>query len=306
MLGDLLRSQMLLDGDRIIGAAFDGGIVRDDHAIDAGDRADAGDDSGGRRRVAVHAVRRERREFEERRRRVDQPVDAIARRELAALAMAFHDGRAAAGVGAGECDAQVLDERRHCRRIACKTAGAVVDATLQYTHSRGDLYARDGRNRFPRGRRHRLLSSTARKGSPDLDDIYTNGMDEARPYFICGIGELHAAPLAAARRVVSILDPAAPVPPELAGLRAELLTLRFDDVIEPTGTYRPPAVADIERLLAFDRDPRAHGSLVIHCTAGISRSTAAFAIVLAQRRPGHRGRDFRRAARRAARRGPIR
>jgi predicted protein tyrosine phosphatase len=111
-------------------------------------------------------------------------------------------------------------------------------------------------------------------------------MDRARPYFICGIGELHAAPLAAARRVVSILDPEAPVPPELSGLNADLLTLRFDDVIERSGTYRPPEREDIERLLVFDRDHRDHDALVIHCTAGISRSTAAFAILMAQRRPG--------------------
>lgn len=111
-------------------------------------------------------------------------------------------------------------------------------------------------------------------------------MNQARPYFICGIGELHAAPLTAARRVVSILDPAAPQPPELAGLSADLLTLRFDDVIESGGTYRAPAPKDIQRLLAFDRKHRAQDSLVIHCTAGISRSTAAFVILLAQRRPG--------------------
>ena len=37
--------------------------------------------------------------------------------------------------------------------------------------------------------------------------------------------------------------------------------------------------------MAFDRDHDALDTLVIHCTAGISRSTAAFAILLAQRRP---------------------
>jgi predicted protein tyrosine phosphatase len=104
-------------------------------------------------------------------------------------------------------------------------------------------------------------------------------------HHICGIDELYAAPLAAARRVISILEPAAPLPPELRKVRADLLTLRFDDVIAPGGAYRPPARADIERLLAFDRDHDALDTLVIHCTAGISRSTAAFAILLAQRRP---------------------
>lgn len=111
-------------------------------------------------------------------------------------------------------------------------------------------------------------------------------MDEPRPHFVCGIEELHAAPLAAARRVISILDPAAPTPPQLVNLRASLLTLRFDDVIVTGGKYRAPARGDIERLLAFDREHQPGDALVIHCTAGISRSTAAFAILLAQRRPG--------------------
>lgn len=110
-------------------------------------------------------------------------------------------------------------------------------------------------------------------------------MDQARPHHICGIGELHAAPLATARRVVSILEPRAPLPPELADITGELLTLRFDDVIVEGGNYQPPTHDDIERLLAFDRNHRATDSLVIHCTAGISRSTAALAILLAQRRP---------------------
>ena len=104
-------------------------------------------------------------------------------------------------------------------------------------------------------------------------------------HHICGIGELGLAPLAAARRVVSILDPAAEEPPELRNLSAKLLVLRFDDVIIEDGPLRAPVRADIEALLAFDRGHQRGDSLVIHCTAGISRSTAALAILLAQREP---------------------
>ncbi len=104
-------------------------------------------------------------------------------------------------------------------------------------------------------------------------------------HHICGIGELSAAPLRAARRIVSILDPAASEPPELRDLPAELLILRFDDVITGDGPLRAPERVDIERLLAFDRGHQPDDSLVIHCTAGISRSTAALAILLAQRKP---------------------
>jgi predicted protein tyrosine phosphatase len=110
-------------------------------------------------------------------------------------------------------------------------------------------------------------------------------MDEPR-HHICGLDELRAAPLSTARRVVSILDPAAPEPPELRDFAGERLTLRFDDVIVPGPNLRPPDSTDIERLLAFDRAQRADELLLVHCTAGISRSTAALAILLAQREPG--------------------
>ena len=36
---DLLRSKLLLDGDRVEGAAFDGRVVGDHHALPAVDRA---------------------------------------------------------------------------------------------------------------------------------------------------------------------------------------------------------------------------------------------------------------------------
>jgi predicted protein tyrosine phosphatase len=113
-------------------------------------------------------------------------------------------------------------------------------------------------------------------------------MKERPPHHICGIEELSVAPLASARRVVSILDWGAPTPKELVGLRADVLTLYFDDVIVPKSASEgghAPQRGDIERLLAFDRDHDVGDALVIHCTAGISRSTAAFAILLAQRFP---------------------
>jgi predicted protein tyrosine phosphatase len=111
-------------------------------------------------------------------------------------------------------------------------------------------------------------------------------MESLPPHHICGIDELAAAPLSTARRIVSILEPAAAPPPELRDLPGDmLLTLRFDDVIAPGGRYRAPTHTDIERLLRFDRDHDIRDTLVIHCTAGISRSTAAFAILLAQRHP---------------------
>jgi hypothetical protein len=63
---DLLRPQVLLHRDRVVGAALDRGVVGDDHAAPARHHADPGDDARGRRVAAVHAVRGERGQLEER------------------------------------------------------------------------------------------------------------------------------------------------------------------------------------------------------------------------------------------------
>jgi predicted protein tyrosine phosphatase len=88
--------------------------------------------------------------------------------------------------------------------------------------------------------------------------------------------------------VLSILGPAAADPPALAGFAPHRrLNLRFHDVIEPVAERNPPTRADVERLLAFGREvgevPEAH--LLVHCHAGISRSTAAAALILMQANP---------------------
>lgn len=105
-------------------------------------------------------------------------------------------------------------------------------------------------------------------------------------HHICGIDELGDAPIGTASRVVSIISPRAAVPPELLHLRDNLLVLRFDDVIDGTDNYQLVTEDDIARLLAFDRNHSHDEMLLVHCTAGISRSSAAMVILLAQRRPG--------------------
>ena len=84
---DLLRAEMFLDGHRIVRAAFDRRVVSNDDAIDARDDAYAGQQSGRRRRAAVHTVCRERGKLEEWRTRVDEAVDAVACGQFPAFAM---------------------------------------------------------------------------------------------------------------------------------------------------------------------------------------------------------------------------
>jgi predicted protein tyrosine phosphatase len=108
----------------------------------------------------------------------------------------------------------------------------------------------------------------------------------ASPHHICSISGLVRAPLAQAARIVSILDPGTRAPVELREFEEKTLHLEFDDVIAPMmSTDVLPDALHVEAILDFDRGARPDDRLVVHCHAGISRSTASFVIMLAQRRP---------------------
>jgi predicted protein tyrosine phosphatase len=105
---------------------------------------------------------------------------------------------------------------------------------------------------------------------------------------ICGISELGEYSTAGVTHVLSLLGPNAADPQEFAAFAPHRrLILRFHDVIEPELDQVAPSREDIERLLAFGRElgetPEAH--LLVHCRAGVSRSTAAAALILMQANP---------------------
>lgn len=108
---------------------------------------------------------------------------------------------------------------------------------------------------------------------------------------VCGIGELDAHCDVGVSHVLSILDPGWPVPPAFGSFGEHArLELRFNDVIDTTDARMiPPSAEHVGELLRFGRDllaePRQSGHLLVHCHAGISRSSAAMALILAQALP---------------------
>ena len=62
----------------------------------------------------------------------------------------------------------------------------------------------------------------------------------------------------------------------------EQLVLRFDDICEPIDDFIEPQEIHIQRALTF-ADKIGDGSLLIHCHAGISRSSAIGLAIIAKR-----------------------
>ena len=88
--------------------------------------------------------------------------------------------------------------------------------------------------------------------------------------------------------VLSILDPDWPEPASFWAFDQHLrTTLHFHDAIEPAPGIILPQAAEVDAILAFGRQVGdGIGHLLIHCHAGISRSTAAMAMILTQAFPG--------------------
>jgi len=102
--GDLLGPEYLAKTAGVEGAVADGGSVGADHALDALDHADPTDDAGAGMEIALGG--REGHELEEGRVAIEQELDALARGQLSAPAMALDVALAAASAGVGE---QLLD-----------------------------------------------------------------------------------------------------------------------------------------------------------------------------------------------------
>jgi predicted protein tyrosine phosphatase len=109
---------------------------------------------------------------------------------------------------------------------------------------------------------------------------------------ICGLDELGDHSARAVTHVLSILDPDWPEPQAFFAYDPHHRTvLHFHDEIEPRPGVQLPRPKHIEDILAFgralerDRIERPQAHLLIHCHAGISRSTAAMTMLLAQAHP---------------------
>nr|WP_294521745.1 protein-tyrosine-phosphatase [uncultured Rhodopila sp.] len=109
---------------------------------------------------------------------------------------------------------------------------------------------------------------------------------------VCGIDELASHRDALVSHLLSILDPDWPAPGVFGRFgENHKLELRFNDVIDDRPGSVAPDAAHIRQLLDFgaglDREYDAH--LLVHCHAGISRSSASMALLIARAMPDQPG-----------------
>jgi len=120
---------------------------------------------------------------------------------------------------------------------------------------------------------------------------------------ICGLDELAGHCVPGVTHVLSLLDPGWPEPEPLRGFDLNRrLKLNFHDVIEPAPGWIAPERWDVELLLAFGRNlgemrvaagaKPSETHLLVHCHAGVSRSTAAAVLLLAQHEPTRPAHDI--------------
>ena len=112
---------------------------------------------------------------------------------------------------------------------------------------------------------------------------------------ICGVGELEGFAGSGVSDVLSILDPDTPKPAAFARFGPHRRTdIRFHDVVLPLDGHIQPTSDDVRRILAFGTACAAASAshVLIHCYAGVSRSTAAATILMAQANPGRETETF--------------
>ncbi|MDR3493723.1 MAG: tyrosine phosphatase family protein [Ancalomicrobiaceae bacterium] len=83
-----------------------------------------------------------------------------------------------------------------------------------------------------------------------------------------------------ASHIATLISSGTPVPTPLSIAPDDHLTLAFNDIIEPMEGMVPPGEDHVEALIDFVRRWDLMRPMVIHCYAGVSRSTAGAFIAL--------------------------
>ena len=101
---------------------------------------------------------------------------------------------------------------------------------------------------------------------------------------VCPLHEVEAVTTARSpSHIVTLIGPLAELPACLGSSEAARLHLSFNDITKPAEGLTLPCAAHIGELIGFCRGWDRASPLLIHCWAGISRSTAAAYIAATDR-----------------------
>jgi predicted protein tyrosine phosphatase len=118
---------------------------------------------------------------------------------------------------------------------------------------------------------------------------------------VCSLARLHdTVEETGARHVVTLLGDEANVVRPACVPAENHLWLRMHDIAAPMDGYITPEANHIERLVGFVRGWDRTTPMVVHCFAGISRSTAAAFVAVCALNPQRREHDIAWALRRAS------
>jgi predicted protein tyrosine phosphatase len=118
---------------------------------------------------------------------------------------------------------------------------------------------------------------------------------------VCSLTHLHATVAATdARHIVTLLKDTDLVQRPAHIAECNHLVLGMDDICEPLDGYVAPADEHVTQLIAFARGWDRAKPLVVHCYAGISRSTAGAFTIACALNPGRDERTIAQALRSAS------
>ena len=104
--------------------------------------------------------------------------------------------------------------------------------------------------------------------------------------YVCGLSKIgETFERVGARRMITLINEGTPVPLPDALHEADYLRLSMHDIAEPQDGMVPPGVAHVSRLLAFAESWDRNEPMLVHCFAGISRSTASAYTIAAALNP---------------------
>ncbi|MBL4645800.1 MAG: protein tyrosine phosphatase [Hyphomicrobiales bacterium] len=104
--------------------------------------------------------------------------------------------------------------------------------------------------------------------------------------YVCSLDKLgETAQRSGASHIATLINADTPVPrPETVEEKNHLF-LGFNDIVTPTNGMTPPAAEHVERFLEFVRSWDQVNPMIVHCWAGVSRSTAGAMIATCALRP---------------------